>query len=265
MREDTGRAENEDQADRYGHGPNRIVALSGWLGDARDWRYVVEALDPSVFSFLLFDYGGYGRRRGMVGPYTFAHVADDLLARTEAMGWPRFSMLGHSMAGMAMQHVLLAAPERIESLIGVCAVPACGARMGGERWELFHSAVDSVDARAQIIAASTGNRLPRAWSRRLAQQSFASSTRQAFEGYLEAWARTDISARLQASSAPAAVDALLVTGAYDPSLTSRLMHDTWLRWYARASDAVLPGCGHYPMFEAPLALASLIDRFIVDR
>ena len=40
-----------------------------------------------------------------------------MLALADTLGWPRFTLLGHSMGGMVAQHMLLAAPDRIEALI----------------------------------------------------------------------------------------------------------------------------------------------------
>lgn len=40
------------------------------------------------------------------------------------------------------------------------------------------------------------------------------------------------------------------------------MEQTWLQWYPNAELISLPGAGHYPMFEAPLALLDVVEPFL---
>jgi len=118
---------------QIGHGPRKVLALNGWFGSSADWSAMNEALDPQAFTYVWFDYRGYGASIGRRGTYTFEETAQDVLELADHLGWERFSLIGHSMGGMAMQRVLLAAPARIERMVGITAVPACGSRMDDRR------------------------------------------------------------------------------------------------------------------------------------
>jgi esterase len=243
---------------QVGHGPHKVMVMGGWFGAADDWVGTVSALDADAFTFVLFDYRGYGRSRHRDGDYTFEESAGDVLALADYLGWERFSLIGHSMGGVAIQRVLLAAPQRIDRMLAISAVPACSSRMDTERLAMFKNAVTDVTRREFIINYSTGNRLPKAWAAGLAQRSRDCSTEKAFSAYLTEWATRDFSALVQGNPVPVKV----MVGEYDPTIGAALMRETWLAWYPNAQIAVLSNCAHYPMYEIPLALAAAIQSYL---
>jgi pimeloyl-ACP methyl ester carboxylesterase len=243
---------------QLGYGPRKVVALNGWFGSSYDWGTMVDGLDLEAFSFVFFDYRGYGRSMHVDGKFNFEEAADDVLRLADHLRWERFSMLGHSMGGVAMQRVLLAAPDRIERMLAVAAVPACSSRMDAQRLSMFESAVADVQKREAIINFSTGDRLPKAWVARMAQHSCAMSAPNAFASYLTEWATNDFSERVQGNPTPVKV----IIGEHDPTLTADLMSRTWLAWYPNSDFETLANCGHYPMNEVPLALAASVQEFL---
>jgi pimeloyl-ACP methyl ester carboxylesterase len=88
--------------------------------------------------------------------------------------------------------------------------------------------------------------------------SLATSIRDAFADYLEAWAHGDFHERVAGKQVPVQV----IVGAHDLALTADVMRATWLAWYPNAVLEVMPDAGHYPMDESPIALASVIERFL---
>jgi esterase len=243
---------------QVGHGPLKVMVMGGWFGHSGDWLDTVNALDPAAFTFVLFDYRGYGRSRGLEGEYTFEESARDALAVADQLGWDRFSLIGHSMGGVAIQRVMLAAPDRIERMLAISAVPACSSRMDAQRLAMFESAVTDVAKREFIINYSTGSRLPRAWVEAMARRSLEASTQPAFAGYLTEWATNDFSALVQGNPVPLKV----LVGEFDPTIGAALMEATWLAWYPNAQMEVLASCGHYPMYETPPALAAAIQSYL---
>ena len=103
-----------------GSGDHHVLALHGWFGSARGWGYLPEYLNTADFTYVFPDLRGYGSRRGEPGAYTMAEAAADAIALADDLGWDRFSLVGHSMGGVAIQHVLLQAPHRIRRLIVAC-------------------------------------------------------------------------------------------------------------------------------------------------
>ena len=243
---------------KVGSGEHRVLALHGWFGSALGWGSLPDYLDTAQFSYVFADVRGYGSRRGEAGEFTMAEVAADALALADALGWDRFSLVGHSMSGVAIQHVLLQAPHRVRRLVGVAPVPAGGLPFGDSEWSLFSSAAASPASRAMIVNHATGSRLPATFVDQVVQHSLQSSDQEAFGGYLETWARADILARVKGNEVPVKV----ITGEYDPTQPAEFMEQAWLQVYPNSELEVLRGAGHYPMYETPVALAVSIEEFL---
>jgi pimeloyl-ACP methyl ester carboxylesterase len=94
----------------------------------------------------------------------------------------------------------------------------------------------------------------------MVEHSTGTSDREAFAGYAESWVRGDFHDQLDSPEVPV----LVVVGATDPALSADVMEQTWLQWYPQASLVTLPEAGHYPMFEAPLALLDVVEPFLRD-
>ncbi|MGK5028679.1 alpha/beta fold hydrolase [Janthinobacterium sp. DSP2-3-3] len=245
---------------RVGHGPHAVIVLHGWFGDAHAFAPMEAALDGSAFSYVFMDNRGYGGMRGAAGEYSMEEVACDALALADALGFATFSVVGHSMGGMALERLALLAPLRLRKLVAVAPVPSCGVAFDGVARQLFLDASANVDARRAIIDRSTGGRLPSTWLDWKAQYSWESSDPAAFAAYFLAWSGTDFSEEVKA--ARVALPLLALVGEHDPRFDACLMHRTYLAWYPQARLEVLANAGHYPMNETPLALAASIEAFL---
>lgn len=242
----------------YGHGPHKVLALHGWFGDETCFDQMRDALTADEFTYVFMAYRGYGLSKQQRGSYTMAEIAADALALADSLEWESFSLVGHSMGGMAIQRVLADAPRRVKKLVAVTPVPASGVPFDPESWKLFEGAARSLDNRRAIIDLSTGNRLSKSWVDRIARYSAETSTVEAFASYLQAWARTDFSAEIKGSRVPVKV----VVGAHDLAVTAEAMQATYLAWYPNAELETMANAGHYPMIETPVALATTIETFL---
>ncbi|MEU8761416.1 alpha/beta hydrolase [Streptomyces sp. NPDC048659] len=244
--------------DVHGSGPHRALVLHNWFGDRTSFDPLRAELDDGAGSYAFLDCRGYGEAIDADGAYTMEEVAADALAVADELGWDAFSVIGHSMGGKAAQLMLLDAPERVRSIVGISPVSAAGFPLDAETWELFAGAAEDHGRRRAIIDNTTGGRYGDDWLGGLVERSVRRSSPAAFRAYLDSWSRTDFHERVRDNPAPV----LLVVGAHDPALGKEAMEATWLRWYPNARLEVLPDAGHYAPEETPKALADAIEGFL---
>lgn len=242
----------------HGRGRRKAIVMNGWLGCAHHWRPMLDVLDADAAEVAVFDYRGYGTRREVPGRYTFEEAAQDVLALASALGWDRFALVGHSMGGMAMQSVAVAAPQRVERLLGLAPVGAGGSRMDEPRLALFESALQDVAVRARIVDFSTGKRLTQAFCEGVARDSWEWNRSDAMASYLKQWTGAGFSERVRGLDLPVKV----VVGEHDPSITAETVARSWQLDHPKAVVEVAANCGHYPMQEAPVATAALLQRWL---
>ncbi|MFJ3513640.1 alpha/beta fold hydrolase [Streptomyces sp. NPDC090131] len=243
---------------RIGTGPVRVIVLHDWFGTSANWGSVLDHLDPEGFSYVFLDYRGYGDRRDVAGRHNLAEIADDVLALADELGWDTFSLLGHSMGGKAVQQVLVRAPERVEKLIGLAPVPAGPYAMDDATHSLFHGAATDPEKRRAILDLVTGNRVSRHWLDRMVAHSLAVSRPEAFAGYLASWQPLDLSAAVKGNTVPV----LVLVGEYDLAITPGVMRATWQASYPDCRIVTIPGSGHYPPHETPVAFVTEVEAFL---
>ncbi|PMS22627.1 alpha/beta hydrolase [Trinickia dabaoshanensis] len=242
---------------RVGHGPRPVIVLHGWFGDAHSFEPMEPWLSKEAFSYVFMDYRGYGGMRAALGAYTIDEIARDALALADALGFETFSLIGHSMGGMAVERIAALAPDRVRALVGIAPVPCGGVRYDAATRRFLEAAAGSEDTRRAIIDRSTGARLPRSWVEWKAAYSMTASSPDAFAAYLHAWADTDFSEAIDGEHR-----VKVLVGDHDPTFNAELMRQTYLRRYRHATVEVLRNAGHYPMNETPLALAAAIETFL---
>jgi pimeloyl-ACP methyl ester carboxylesterase len=243
---------------KVGSGDHHVIALHGWFGSAHGWGQLTEYLSTAQFTYVFLDLRGYGSRRGEPGEFTMAEAAADAIDLAGELGWDRFSLVGHSMSGVAIQHVLDQAAPRVRRLVGVSPVPATGLPLGESEWSLFNSAAHNPVSRAMIVNHATGSRLTPAFVDLVVRHSLDNSDPQAFGRYLPSWARADILPRIKGNEVPVKV----ITGEYDPTQPAEFMEQAWLQVYPNSELEVLRGAGQYSMYETPAALAVSIEEFL---
>jgi pimeloyl-ACP methyl ester carboxylesterase len=242
-----------------GSGDHHVLAVHGWFGSARGWGSLPDYLDGSRFSYAFMDLRGYGDRQQVGGEFTMAEAAADALALTDELGWDRFSVIGHSMGGKVAHQILLQAPERVRRLVGLNAVPATAVPMDEQSWALFSGAAAEPANRAAIIDFTTGNKLTKTFINQVVRHSLEHSDVEAFGAYLRSWAQDDFSSSVKTDTV---TPVKLIVGVNDPALSADVMEQTWAVFFPNAELTILPGAGHYPMFECPVVLATSIEEFL---
>ncbi len=142
------------------HGPPDgvpVLALHGWLDNAATFEPLAPWLDG--IRLVALDLTGHGhsdhRPRGC--RYHLVDYVDDVLGAADALGWQRFTLLGHSLGGAVATLAAAARPERVDRL---ALVEALGP---------LSEAAEALPARlaraVQGRAASRADRGPRTYTR----------------------------------------------------------------------------------------------------
>jgi pimeloyl-ACP methyl ester carboxylesterase len=241
-----------------GKGARKVIVLHGWFGDSSAFDPVLPFLDTANFTYAFMDYRGYGKSTALAGEHTMSEIAQDALNLADHLGWAKFSVIGHSMGGMAVQWLAVTTPDRVESIVGVTPVAACGFPMDPDTSALFRGAKDNRDNRYAILMHTTGNRLTPQFGQVMTERSLAQTTPDAFDDYLTAWSETNFSEQVHGLKMPF----LVLLGEHDPAITAEAIEGTVLKWFPNATLDIIPNAGHYPMIETPVTLVTRWEAFL---
>ncbi len=98
----------------WGRGRTRVLALHGWLDNAASFSALAPRLDDVELVAVDLPGHGHSDHRAAGAYYHYVDYLGDVLGAADALGWDRFTVLGHSL-GAAVASVLAAAvPERVD-------------------------------------------------------------------------------------------------------------------------------------------------------
>ncbi len=95
----------------------KVIALHGWLDNAASFSGLAPLLDG--LHIVAIDLPGHGRsdHRPVNANHHFVDWVPEIAGAADALGWPRFSLLGHSM-GAGISSLLPAVyPDRVERVV----------------------------------------------------------------------------------------------------------------------------------------------------
>lgn len=106
------------------------LALHGWLDNANSFDVLAKELHRYLAGELYLvcvEHAGHGLSSHRPGDsYHFIDYCSDACEAADALGWEKFSLLGHSLGGSVASVVAGAFPERISRLVMVEAIGAFG-------------------------------------------------------------------------------------------------------------------------------------------
>ncbi|WP_421236516.1 alpha/beta fold hydrolase [Aeromonas jandaei] len=92
-----------------------LIALHGWLDNGASFLPLAPYLDD--FHLVCVDLPGHGHSDHKTTPYVFVDWLDDLYQITQAAGWSRFVLLGHSLGALIASAYAGVFPEQVERLV----------------------------------------------------------------------------------------------------------------------------------------------------
>jgi len=99
-----------------GQGPRQLICIHGVGSRLEAWCDVVEHL-KEYFTILTFDLRGHGQSSRTQGRYEIDHLAGEVLALAEHVGFKRFDLAGFSLGGLIAQRLALTHPARVQRLV----------------------------------------------------------------------------------------------------------------------------------------------------
>ena len=102
-----------------GAGGRPLLLVHGFTGAKEDFADHADRLAADGWHVVAPDLRGHGGSGHPEGEdaYSLRTFAADLVALVETLGWPRFTLLGHSMGGMVAQVVAIDHADRLDALV----------------------------------------------------------------------------------------------------------------------------------------------------
>ena len=236
-----------------GEGP-ALVFLHYWGGSARTWRPVIGRLPGRAV--VSVEARGWGRSRGLPGPYTLEQLARDARDVIAHAGLTDYALIGHSMGGKVAQLVAANRPAGLSGLVLVGpapAKPAAGVTPGYQ--EALSHAYDTGEttaaARDTVLTATP-------LSHDLKAQVVADSLAAA-PGARTEWPLHGIAEDITSQARAIEVPAVVIAGENDRVEPADSLRDNLLPYLARAQLQIVPLAGHLMPLEAPADLAQIIQ------
>lgn len=251
---------------------HRLLFVHGFTGAKEDFTEWLHPVAERGWEAVAVDLRGHGASDKPAGlnAYGLEQMGFDVVAVADALGWDRFTIVGHSMGGMVAQHVALAQPHRLTGLVlmntshgpieGVereLADLACAVVAAGGLPALIEATARLQEARPLETAAQLRVLAERPGHAEFNTRKLLAVAPDAYRALaVEMFEQADRLDRLRTLSIPV----LVLVGAEDKPFVGPCE-----RIAAAMPDAVLevlPDAGHSPQFEDPERWWKAVVRFL---
>lgn len=248
-----------------GAGSVPILFLHGYSLSAQTWAHVLPMLPAACCAYAL-DIRGFGLSDKPASGYTYKVLVEDLAAFLDALNLPKAVFVGHSFGGCILQHFAVRYPARLQALIlsntYACNLSPQGITAG------VQTRLDGYGTEAQnreIFSRTVPRYFDPANVTQQDVDRFVAIALQAGNPALKQTLKTMYASpaippeRLAAIQAPT----LIIVGVHDPYGTfdqAVALSDC----IPNSRIAVMPRCGHSPMWEKPQEYVGIISGFLRD-
>ena len=140
----------------HGDEPNHVVVLHDWSEDHTNYDPSLRYLDGVAFTYAFMDARGYGGSKFMAAEFIAEEMSGDAIGLADKLGWDKFHIMGHSMAGMVVQLVATKIPDRVKSVVAVTPASSRGLSLDDQTWDFFWAICEEAEAAAQGFASFVG-------------------------------------------------------------------------------------------------------------
>jgi 3-oxoadipate enol-lactonase len=242
-----------------GDGPPMILS-HGFQNSGFAFTPILDRL-AERFQVFALDKRGHGDSDKPPGPYRIQDFADDLLGFLDALGLEKVDFLGHSMGGRTGTLFAIDHSDRLSRLMLVSS--SAGAPSGAyrEHFEVLHQ-LSLKEGMEAVFNHHEFRRLlpPKMLEGPLAKEyktRFLKNTPDTYAATANAlFTMPDLTGRLGEISVPT----LICYGENDPGPLD--FSDIYLEGIPDCTRVILPGSGHFPIWDATDALMEAFDDFL---
>jgi pimeloyl-ACP methyl ester carboxylesterase len=264
----------------------RVLLLHGWPDDVRGWRGIAPALEEAGFRWAAPWLRGFGptRFRSTQTPRdgTGVALAKDAFDFADALGWDKFSVVGHDWGGRATYIMAALDSNRLQAAAslaigyaprGTFAIPSFAQ---AKRW--WYQWLMTVEGGAEAIRNNPvgfariqwDTWSPPGWFDDVEFEATARSFRTpdwadvTLNGYRSRWQSEPLDARYERlREIVAGIDhlstpMLMIQGSLDRCDPPSESEDQQRYFTGRYQRVVLDGIGHFPAREAPAQVAEIL-------
>ncbi len=94
-----------------------VLAMHGWLDNAATFDLLAPLLPELHLVSIDLPGHGFSDHLPLCSSYHFVDIALQMFHVADALGWPRFSIMGHSLGGVVGEFMAAIAPDRIQKLV----------------------------------------------------------------------------------------------------------------------------------------------------
>jgi len=250
-----------------GAGPP-LLLVHGFGGAKEDFADHMDTLGAHR-RVVAFDHRGHGASDAPddVAAYSLDRLAADILCVADGLDIGAFTLLGHSMGGMAVRHTVLAHPERIDALV---LMDTSHGPVEGLDPALIDVAAqialeDGKDALKPLLEAAATLDTP-AYYRMIEQrpdyERFSQYKWDALSGVMWAAMAREIARQPDQLDRLAEVSCPTLVLVGDQDLPFLRDSERMAATIPGAELVVIPNAGHSPQFENPAAWFAALDGFL---
>ncbi|HEX7165711.1 MAG TPA: alpha/beta hydrolase [Acidimicrobiales bacterium] len=249
-----------------------LLLVHGFPAAKEDFADHMGALGDLGWRAVAPDLRGHGESDKPEDPaaYSLAILAADVLALADALGWQRFTLLGHSMGGMVAQLAALAAPDRLDGLVLMDTSHGSLADIPADLIELAKQVVAEGGMQLYLEVSKTieGPLDTPAYKRMVAErpdyETYGDRKTLAASPHMWLGLIDDVVGKDDrlAALATLAVPTLVIVGEQDGHFVPHAERMAGAIEGARL--VVVPDAGHSPQFENPRPWFAAVSAFLAD-
>lgn len=235
-----------------------LLFLHGWLGDSGTWVAVMERLAKRHLTIAV-DLRGFGESNEAPGPYRVENLTDDLSALVASLDLDPLVAIGHSMGAAIAQRFAIDRPDAVEGLVLVAPVPASGMPLSPAALQMFRDVAGDPIKTAAWLGKLT-YREPEREVVALMRRAAAAVKIDVARESLDSWTTLDFAEEAATIETPT----LVLSPEHDRPMTPAITRERVAELIEGSEFEIVAGAGHYAPLERPEAIATAIERFVID-